>query len=142
MAVIKDEKLDKYIHSKITNNFGLSVDTIASKVKNAGRFSAWLGGNTTKIKEVLNAVKNEGVSPAFFASYEVGEGYNASWGWLNHTVPQGDYLQDAKATAQWIVAQSKKMNEQPAWIDFANYVDFVPQSVKTAGNKDFNNLMF
>nr|WNM55789.1 hypothetical protein CoNPh37_CDS0123 [Staphylococcus phage S-CoN_Ph37] len=37
----------------------------------------------------MNAVKNAGVSPAFFASYECGEGYNGSWGWLNHTSPQG-----------------------------------------------------
>lgn len=140
MATITDKKLDKYVHSKISNEFGLSVDDIAPKVTNAGRFSAWLGGNQKQIKEVLNAVKDEGVSPAFFASYEVGEGYNASWGWLNHTTPQGDYLQDARATAKWIVSQSKRMNEQPAWIDFANYVDFVPANVKSSGNKDFSNM--
>ena len=140
MGVIEDKTLDDYVHSKIDNDFGLSVDDIAPNVTNAGRFSAWLGGNQTQIKEVLNAVKDEGVSPAFFASYEVGEGYNSAWGWLNHTSPQGDYVQDARATAQWIVAQSKRMNENPAWIDYANYVDFVPQDVKSEGNKDFANM--
>lgn len=140
MVVINDKKLKNYVHSKITNDFGLSVDDIAPKVTNAGRFSAWLGGNQTKIKQVLKAVKDEGVSPAFFASYEVGEGYNSAWGWLNHTTPQGNYIQDAKAVARWIVSQSKRMNEKPAWIDYANYNDFVPQSVKQSGNKDFNNL--
>lgn len=139
MAVIKDKKLDKFIHSKIDNDFGLSVDTIAGKVGNAGRFNVWLGGNKGKIKEVLNAVKDEGVSPSFFAAYEATEGFNQAWGWLNHTTVQGNPVQDARAVAQWIVRQSKT-SVDPAWIDFANYVDFVPPDVKAEGNKDYKNM--
>ena len=45
MTVIKDKTLDDYVHSKINNDFGLTVDDIAPNVTNAGRFSAWLGGN-------------------------------------------------------------------------------------------------
>ena len=132
--------IKKYIHSKVNDSFELSVDDVAKNVGGYGRFKYWLNGNQSKIKEVLNAVKDAGVSPAYFASYEAGEGYNSSWGWLNHTTPQGDPVQDAIATANWIVKQSKDMNGEPAWIDYANYVDFVPADVKAEGNADFKSL--
>ena len=132
--------IKKYIHSKVNDSFELSVDEVAKNVGGYGRFKYWLNGNQSRIKEVLNAVKDAGVSPAYFASYEAGEGYNGSWGWLNHTTPQGDPVQDAIATANWIVKQSKDMNGEPAWIDYANYVDFVPADVKAEGNADFKSL--
>src|SRR5699024_10761508 len=125
---------------RVSDSFGLSVDDIADKVKNYGRFSAWLGGDVTKIKRVLNIVKDNGVSPAFFARYEKTEGYNSSWGWLNHTRPQGDYYQDAENVAKWIVSQSNNTTDKPAWIDAGNPKDFVPQSVKNEGNKHFASL--
>ncbi|WNM55659.1 hypothetical protein CoNPh36_CDS0017 [Staphylococcus phage S-CoN_Ph36] len=129
-----NDTMKKYIHSKINDDFELSVDDVAKHVGGYGRFNAWLGGNQSRIKEVLNAVKNAGVSPAFFASYECGEGYNGSWGWLNHTSPQGNPVQDAIAVCNWIKSQSTKV-AQPAWIDYANYKDFVPASVKREGIK-------
>lgn len=132
--------IQKYIHSKISDPFDLDIDTVAKNCKSGGRFSAWLGGNTTRIKEVLQAVKDSGVSPAYFAAYEVGEGYNGSWGWLNHTSPQGAPVADAKAVCAWLKQQSQNMNGAPAWIDYANYVDFVPASVKAEGNADFKSL--
>ena len=132
--------IKKYIHSQVSDNFGLSVDDVAKNVGGYGRFKFWLNGDQSRIKEVLNAVKDAGVSPAYFASYEAGEGYNGSWGWLNHTSPQGNPVQDAIATANWIVKQSKDMNGEPAWIDYANYVDFVPADVKAEGNADFKSL--
>src|SRR5699024_2896258 len=85
-------------------------------------------------------VKNRGVSPAFFASYEVTEGYNSSWGWLNNTVPQGNPIQDAQSVSDWIVSQSKIMDSKRSWIDVGNPVDFVPESVNTSGNQDFPSL--
>ena len=135
-----DTMLKKYIHSQVSDDFGLSVDDVAKNVGGYGRFKFWLNGDQTRIKEVLNAVKDAGVSPAYFASYEAGEGYNGSWGWLNHTSPQGNPVQDAIATANWIKTQSKDMAGVPAWIDYANYVDFVPASVKEEGNADFQSL--
>src|SRR5699024_8786887 len=105
MPLIEDGNVRNLVNSRVSDSFGLSVDDIADKVKNYGRFSAWLGGDVTKIKRVLNIVKDNGVSPAFFASYEKTEGYNSSWGWLNHTRPQGDYYQDAENVAKWIVSQ-------------------------------------
>lgn len=135
-----NEKIDKFIHSNLNDDFGLSIDDLIPKVKGIGRFSAWLGGNETKIREVLTTVKNAGVSPALFSAYEKNEGYNVSWGWLNHTTPQGNYLQDARFVANKLVSQSKQAGT-PSWIDAGNPVDFVPASVKEKGNYDFSHNM-
>lgn len=140
MAVINDPKMKKFVESKISNDFGLSVAQVATKCKTWGRFKSWLNSDETKIKEVLNIVKSNGVSPAFFASYEKTEGYNSKWGWLNHTVPKGNYTQDADSVSSWIVTQSQNKTDNPAWIDYGNPKDFVPQSVKTEGNAHFKNM--
>lgn len=134
------DKMKNFIESNVSNDFGLSVEQVANKCKNYGRFKHWLNSDVTRIKEVLNKVKSNGVSPAFFASYEVTEGYNSSWGWLNHTRPNGTPLQDSDSVSKWIVSQSNNMTDSPAWIDYANYKDFVPQSVKNSGNSHFASL--
>lgn len=124
-----------YLHKNINNDFGISVDKLAPQITNIGRFQAWLGGDVSKIKKVLNIVKSEGVSPAFFAAYESSEGVSM-FGWLNHTTVQGDAYNDARQVARWIVSQSKKQ-AQPAWIDVGtNNWDIVPASVKQEGNAD------
>ena len=138
--VITDPKMRKFVHSNITNDFGLSVNQVAEKCKSYGRFSAWLNSDVNRIKQVLNKVKENGVSPAFFASYERTEGYNPSWGWLNHTTVKGNPITDANYVSQWIVSQSKNTTDKPAWIDYANYNDFVPADVKQKGNADFANM--
>lgn len=140
MAMTDKEKIDKFIHSYINDDFGLSIDDLVPKVKPYGRFRYWLGGDSTKIKKVLQAVKSIGVSAALFAAYEKNEGYNSSWGWLNHTTPQGNYLTDAKFVANKIVAQSKQSGT-PSWVDAGNPVNFVPASVVRAGNEDFRKNM-
>ena len=132
--------MKSFIESPVSNDFGLSVDQVAEKCKTYGRFSAWLNGDLTRIKEVLNVVKDVGVSPAFFASYERTEGYNSSWGWLNHTSVNGSPLNDAETVAHWVVQQSNNTTDNPAWIDFANYKDFVPNNVKQEGNAHFSTL--
>lgn len=138
--VIQDPKLNSFVQSQIDNDFGLTVEQIARQCGSYGRFSAWLNGDVNRITDLLNVVKQTGVSPAFFAAYEVTEGYNSSWGWLNHTSVDGNPTQDAISVSQWIVSQSNDMSGSPAWIDYANYNDFVPASVKEAGNNDFKNL--
>lgn len=138
--VITNPTLKAFIHSSVSSDFGLTVEQVAEKCKNDGRFSAWLNGDITRIKEVLNKVKENGVSPAFFAAYEKTEGYNSKWGWLNHTSVNGNPVSDADSVSKWIVSQSKNTTDKPAWIDFANYKDFVPDSVKIAGNADFANI--
>lgn len=133
--------LTDFIHSPVSNEFGLTVEVIAENVKTFGRFASWLNGDVAQIIAVLNVVKANGVSPAFFASYEKTEGYNSSWGWLNHTTVNGSYLQDAESVSKWIVEQSTNMSDDPAWIDLANYNDFVPSDVKTSGNADFATIV-
>lgn len=140
VEVITNEKLRNFVHASVKTEFGLSVDQVAEKCKTYGRFSAWLNGDIARIKEVLNKVKSNGVSPAFFASYEKTEGYNSSWGWLNHTSVNGTPLTDSDSVSKWVATQSKNMSDSPAWIDFANYKDFVPASIKTAGNADFKKM--
>ena len=93
--VITNPKLKKFLESNINSDFGLTVDQVANKCKSYGRFNAWLNQDVKRIKEVLNKVKSNGVSPAFFAAYERTEGYNSKWGWLNHTTINGDPLTDA-----------------------------------------------
>lgn len=131
---MKQEYKD-YLHKNISNDFGISIDELAPQITNIGRFKSWLGGNVSNIKKVLNIVKSEGVSPSFFAAYESSEGVSM-YGWLNHTVVQGDAYNDAKQVARWIVSQSKQP-VQPAWIDVGtNNWDVVPASVKQEGNED------
>ena len=135
-----DQNMKSFVESNIDNDFGLTVEQVAQQCRTYGRFSAWLNQDVSSIINVLNIVKNQGVSPAFFASYEKTEGYNSSWGWLNHTSVNGTPTQDAQSVSQWIVTQSKNMTDKPAWIDFENYNDFVPESVKQEGNTHFQSL--
>lgn len=138
--IIKDPQLKKFIETNVNNDFGLSIDQVAKNCKNYGRFSRWLNSNENRIKEVLNIVKNNGVSPAFFASYERTEGYNSKWGWLNHTSVNGSPENDADSVSRWVKSQSNNTSEKPAWIDMGNPKDFVPENVKQEGNKHFSNL--
>lgn len=135
-----DVSMKKFVESSVSNSFGLSIDDLANKVKSYGRFSAWLNGDVSRIKNILEIVKAAGVSPAFFAAYERTEGYNSAWGWLNHTSVNGSPETDAASVAAWVASQSRNMSDAPAWIDFANYKDFVPQSVKNEGNAHFASL--
>lgn len=135
-----DAGMKRFVESSVSNSFGLSIDDLANKVKSYGRFSAWLNGDVSRIKNILEIVKAAGVSPAFFAAYERTEGYNSAWGWLNHTSVNGSPETDAASVAAWVASQSKNMSDAPAWIDFANYKDFVPQSVKNEGNAHFASL--
>ena len=132
--------MKSFIESTIDNDFGLTVEQVAEQVKSYGRFSSWLNSDVSLIVDLLNTVKQQGVSPAFFASYEKTEGYNSSWGWLNHTTVNGTPTEDAISVSEWIVSQSTNMTDNPAWIDVGNPVDFVPQSVKTSGNEHFQSL--
>lgn len=137
---ITNEQLRNFVHTSVSDDFGLTVAQVAEKAKYYGRFYNWLGMDVARVTEVLEIVKARGVSPAFFAAYEKTEGYNSSWGWLNHTYVNGTPTTDAASVADWVVTQSNIMTGGPAWIDYANYKDFVPESVKTAGNADFQNM--
>src|SRR5690606_15471095 len=138
--VITDVNMRTFVHSLVSNSFGLTLDVVAEKCKGNGRFYSWLGSDVTKIKAVLAKVEENGVSAAFFAAYEKTEGYNSKWGWLNHTRINGGPVEDADSVSKWIVEQSKNTTDRPAWIDYANYKDFVPLAVKQAGNADLEGM--
>lgn len=129
-----------YVETSVSHDFNLSIDVVAEKCKNDGRFKAWLNSDVTRIKEVLNKVKSNGVSPSFFASYERSEGYNPSWGWLNHTRINGNPLQDADSVSKWVVSQSNNMSDTPSWYDSGNPVHFVPPRIQQEGNIHFSSL--
>src|SRR5699024_10126516 len=138
--VITDPKMRKFVHSSINNDFGLTIDQVANKCKSYGRFKAWLNSDVTRIKQVLNKVKENGVSPAFFASYERTEGYNSSWGRLNHTKLNRDPNLDVTSVSQLIIVQHKNTTDETAWIDYAKYKDFETTDIKQKGNADFANM--
>nr|DAK50484.1 MAG TPA: Lysin [Caudoviricetes sp.] len=121
--------------ASVSETFGISNDALTDFIYNdprVNRFGTWCGNDKGKIRAVLDTVQQHGIGPVFFAGYEFNEGWNPSWGWLNHTYPQGNYLQDAAAVAEW-VKQDAQVRKPLAWIDYANYKDFVPADVKAAG---------
>ena len=138
--VITDPKMRAFVDSPVSKEFGLSISQVANKVKGYGRFKSWLGGDVNKIEQVLEIVKANGISPTFFGAYERTEGYNSQWGWLNHTRQKGDYFEDADSVSKVVKTASNDMSSKPSWIDYGHPVDFVPESVKTAGNEHFSNL--
>lgn len=132
--------LETYAHSKINDDFDLDIPTIAKNCKGYSRFKYLLGGNVSAIESLLKTVKDAGVSPAYFASYECGEGYVPQFGWLNHTYVNGSPTNDAVSVCNWIKSQSKNMSGTPAWYDAAFPVNFVPQSVQNEGNADYQKI--
>lgn len=135
------------MHASISESFSLSNDQIAQFVHDdprSNRFGLWCGNDLGKIKQVLDTVGGKGISPAWFASWEINEGLGYTNGgidsWLNHfDNPQGDWLQDAGAVADWITATSQ-VKGGLAWIDAGNPVDFVPADVKAKGEADFASM--
>ena len=109
------------------------------------------GLNSTNIGEVTTAIKAAGVSPVFFYAYTVNEGGGLG-GFINHYGKNyyanngGDTaVNAASGDAQYIADQSKIMDSRPAWGDLGQKnpslrVDFVPQSVKTDGNRSFASM--
>lgn len=141
MAEFISEDKQKFLESSIDDDFDISIDTVANKVKNYSRFKSLLGSNVSNIKKVLNIVKDAGMSPTFFGAYEINEGYTSQFGWLNRTYYTGDPYNDAKSVAQTMVNISNDTSTFPSWTDTGtNNLDFVPQDVKEKGNKHFNNL--
>ena len=99
------------------------------------------GLNSSNIPDISKAVREQGVSPVFFYLYTVNEGGGAG-GFINHygSDTSGGGVGNATRDAKYIAEYSKKMDTKPAWIDAGNPVDFVPQSAKDAGEKNFKNM--
>lgn len=139
MPLISDE-VKKFLEHGLGDSFGCDIDKVIAGCKNYGRFSAWLGGDESRIRDLLNKVSQWGMSPELFASKEIQEGFNGSWGWHNHTVPQGNYEQDAKYVVDYTIGVSQG-SYTPAWDDpGAGTVGVVPADVIAEGNAHYASL--
>lgn len=139
MANIPDN-VKKFLEHRVSDSFGCSRDKIVAGCKNYGRFKYWLGSDESKINQLLDEVEKAGMSAELFAAKEIQEGYNSSWGWHNHTVPQGDPITDA----QYVVRYTLQVSEGEynlAWDDpGGGTVGVVPQSVRDEGNAHYATL--
>lgn len=141
-----NDEVDKFLKSPITSNFGVELaaatDFIYS-MTGVNRYGVWLANDKSRIKEQLERCTADGVSFAWFSSYEMSEGYNPKWGWLNATYPQGNPLQDTDSVCAHIVevAGRDPMTVELAWDDpGGGTVGMVPQSVRDEGNNYYNKL--
>lgn len=130
-----------FMACKIGDTFDITNDYLANWISTTtrytSRFNVWCNDDKATCKTVLDAVKECGMSPALFVAKECVEGYNASWGWHNHTTPQGNYLQDAKFVASYTVGLDGSQ-QTPAWDDpGAGTVGVVPASVQAEGNAEY-----
>jgi hypothetical protein len=135
------EEVKKFLEHKLADGFGCDINTVVEACKGSGRFAHWLGSNPTSVKSLLETVRSTGMSPELFAAKEIQEGYNASWGWHNHTVPQGDPTQDAIYVVNHTKEVANSTGGQPAWDDpGGGTVGVVPIDVQEAGNAHYASL--
>ena len=134
------DSVKKFLEHKVSDGFGCSREKIVAGCKNFGRFKYWLDSDETRINQLLDEVEKAGMSAELFAAKEIQEGYNSSWGWHNHTVPQGDPIEDAK----YVVGYTLQVSEGEyslAWDDpGGGTVGVVPQSVRDEGNAHYATL--
>ena len=134
-----NEQIQSVMRQSVSNDFGISRDTIYSTFPKipTGRFAYLLNDERKAVEKIWDIVESEGVSAAVWTAYESNEGYNSSWGWLNHTSWQGDVYEDARAVARWL----KNFNgagHTPAWDDpGGGTVGVVPADVKAKGNAEY-----
>ncbi len=134
-----NEQIQAVMRQSVSNDFDISRDTIYATFPNipTGRFAYLLNDGRAEFDKVIDIVESEGVSAAVWVAYESNEGYNSSWGWLNHTSWQGDVYEDARAVARWL----KNFNGSgytPAWDDpGGGTVGVVPADVQAQGNAEY-----
>lgn len=134
-----NKQIQSVMRQSVSNDFGISRDTIFATFPNipTGRFAYLLNDGRAEFDKVIDIVESEGVSAAVWVAYESNEGYNSSWGWLNHTSWQGDVYEDARAVARWL----KNFNGSgytPAWDDpGGGTVGVVPADVQAQGNAEY-----
>ena len=140
MAEISEET-KKFLEHNLADGFGCNINTVVEACKGSSRFAYWLGSDPTSVKSLLETVQSTGMSPELFAAKEIQEGYNASWGWHNHTVPQGDPTQDAIYVVNHTKEVANNTGGQPAWDDpGGGTVGVVPASVQAEGNAHYASL--
>ena len=131
-----------FLKLSINNNFGVDKTKMYADLKaKSGRVKRWLGGSDENIDKVYEIVKGCGMSPELFFAYELQEGLNPSWGWLNHQATTGDPYADAKIAATWAVTTANSSGPvQLAWVDVGNPTGAPSPDVQEKGNAEANSL--
>lgn len=138
--VASNEQIQAVMRQSVSNDFGISRDKIYATFPNipTGRFAYLLNDERDKVEKIWDIVESEGVSAAVWTAYESNEGYNSSWGWLNHTRWQGDVYEDARAVARWL-KNFDGSGQTPAWDDpGGGTVGVVPADVRAKGNAEYS----
>ena len=155
--------LGAFLHSPINADWGISDDAVEAWYlahQNVQNKNNTYGLNAGNIRQVTNAIRATGVSPALFWAYAVSEGgsptrsdgtpsgvaggfiNNRSHQWfLNNpqylaNQPVSVAVRDASHMVEW----STNMASSPSWFDAGNPVHFVPQAIQDAGNADFASM--
>lgn len=104
--------------SSLKSTWGISDDAAANYFLTGNqRIATKYGLNKNNIGEITSAVKNAGVSPAFFYIYAVSEG-GGFGGFINHygSDTSGGGLANAKRDAEYLVQTGKAVGLKPATI--------------------------
>lgn len=104
--------------SSLKSTWGISDDKAANYFLTGNqRVATKYGLNKNNIGEVTAAVKNAGVSPAFFYIYAVTEGGGFA-GFINHFASDapGGAVENAKRDAEYLVQTGKAVGLRPATI--------------------------
>lgn len=134
-----DEQAQAVMRCKISDNFGVSRDTMFNSFKDiyTSRFWVYLQDNREKVERIWDIVEANGISAPFFTAYELNEGYNSTWGWLNYTYYQGDPFTDAQYVSS-VFGNQDYSQHSPAWDDpGGGTVGMVPADVRATGNAEY-----
>jgi len=151
-CVSSSGSVDSFVKSPIDSTWEVPDDAVEEWFlkkgsKTIAKFNDNL--NSSNIRTVTNLVREIGVSPVFFYTYAITEGGGLG-GFINHYGRNyyannggNTFLNAAKGDAEYIVAQSQKTTDKPAWQDLGTSSgngNFVPQDVQNAGNADFESM--
>lgn len=134
-----DEQCQAVMRCKISDNFGVTRDAMFNSFKDVytSRFWVYLQDNREKVERIWDIVEANGISAPFFTAYELNEGYNGTWGWLNYTYYKGDPYTDAEFVSSTF-GNRDYSGMSPAWDDpGGGTVGMVPQSVRAEGNAEY-----
>lgn len=134
-----DEQAQAVMRCKISDSFGVSRDTMFNSFKDiyTSRFWVYLQDNREKVERIWDIVEANGISAPFFTAYELNEGYNGTWGWLNYTYYQGDPFTDAEYVSS-VFGNQDYSSHSPAWDDpGGGTVGMVPADVRATGNAEY-----
>ena len=106
------DNVEGFCKSPINASFGCNKQAM---INDFARRSARLHYTGCDANKLYDVIKQNGVSPEWFFAYELQEGLNTNYGWLNHTYWHGDGYADAAYVCSWIKQTSNSATITPAW---------------------------